>query len=168
MFEKKCFIMSACPGAGKSTVAKILAAGLGNCVICSTDDLFMVDGEYRFDFRLAKENHNKNYQKFLKAMDEGKNVIVDNTNTNRKQYGRYEEAALEHGYTVHHLYFKPDPELSYERNVHEVPSETIDNMANLLIKDFSEHQPMIKHGDNRFNEFGETVSIEGKEAIPEE
>lgn len=165
MNQKVMIILSSIPGSGKSTLAKILANGLGNCVICSTDDFFMIDGKYCFDYRLAKENHDKNFQKTLNAMAEGKNVIIDNTNTNKKQYGRYEEAAIENGFTVHHIYLKPDPETSYVRNVHEVPKETIDNMANLLIKDFGENKPKDKDGDNKFNDFGETIEINGKKAV---
>lgn len=166
--NKQCYINHGIPGSGKSTVAKILAEGLGNCVICSTDDFFMVDGEYKFDFRFSKENHNKNFQKALQAMKEGKNVIIDNTNTDRGQYNRYEKAAIENGYMVHHLYFKPEPEVSYARNVHGVPRETIDNMSNKLIKDFGEFSPKLKDDNCQFNEFGETVSIDGKQAIAEE
>ena len=54
--------MRGIPGSGKSTTAKKIAGETGK--IHSTDNYFMVDGEYRFDPKKLKENHEANYNAF--------------------------------------------------------------------------------------------------------
>ena len=46
--DKKLVILVGLPGSGKSTKAKELAGTEG--IILSTDEFFMKDGEYQFDF----------------------------------------------------------------------------------------------------------------------
>ena len=45
--------MRGLPGSGKSTKAKKIAGDVG--VIFSTDDFFMVDGQYKFDPKMIEE-----------------------------------------------------------------------------------------------------------------
>lgn len=56
--EKKLYIMRGLPGSGKSTLAKKLAGAGG--VTYSTDDFFMVKGQYVYDAKMIGEYHNKN------------------------------------------------------------------------------------------------------------
>lgn len=77
--KKELVLMRGLPGSGKSTKAKKIAGEIG--VVYSTDDFFMVDGKYLYDPKLIGENHEKNFQRTLKALKEGKPLIViDNTN----------------------------------------------------------------------------------------
>jgi adenylate kinase family enzyme len=51
--------MRGIPGSGKSTTAKKLAGETGK--IHSTDNYFMVDGEYKFDPSKIREYHEANF-----------------------------------------------------------------------------------------------------------
>lgn len=69
------------------------------------------------------------------------NVIIDNTNTMKKEYQKYVDLAEENGYTV--IYYvanfngkafdketkKWNVNFLYDNNVHKVPKETIQKMA---------------------------------------
>lgn len=71
-------------GSGKSTMSEKFKSwfeALGQrVVICSTDDQFKVDGEYKFDPSKLVMYHAIN-QKLAEAnLKDGKTVIVDNTN----------------------------------------------------------------------------------------
>lgn len=77
------YILQGVPGSGKSTVAKVLWRGTNNSLICSTDDYFMKDDEYKFDPSKLGEYHEANLNKAKFALDEGATVIVDNTNIKR-------------------------------------------------------------------------------------
>lgn len=131
------------PGMGKSTFSKILEEFIPNTVICSTDSYFVENGVYTYDATKIGYFHKLNFENAIKAMDEGKNVIIDNTNVTKKAYALYEHEALKRNYRIFHLYFKPDIDLAKERNIHEVPDNTILNMARLLCKDFNELMPPI-------------------------
>lgn len=95
-------LMRGVSGSGKSTLARKIAE---ECdvfsVIYSTDDFFMVDGEYRFDPKKLGEYHAANVDRAKEAMaDECACVIIDNTNTQAWEMKPYVELALTHGYTV--------------------------------------------------------------------
>jgi predicted kinase len=69
------------PGSGKSTLARQLASAVENSVICSTDAYFTTpEGVYVFDPKLLSANHAKNFRRAQALMDEGRTVVVDNTN----------------------------------------------------------------------------------------
>lgn len=134
-------IMSGIPGSGKSLFSELIAPGL-NAVVCNTDKFFIDEnGVYQFDVNLLGRNHQLNLEKAEKNCQLGINVIVDNTNCDKKNYGKYEKMAEEYGYPVFHLYLKPNPPLSKERNIHDVPESTIDRFASYLVWDFMEYMP---------------------------
>lgn len=82
-------------GCGKSFKAKELAAEWRNTVICSADDYWMTpDGYYDFDVTKLKNAHDQCFQMFKKAIEAGKNVIVDNTNLKYEDCKRYFEYVL--------------------------------------------------------------------------
>ena len=141
--DRTVFIMRGVPGSGKSTVALGIARSLSSYAIHSTDDLCMVDGEYKFDIELAGERHEQNYQNFLVSLQKGlPYVIVDNTNVKVKQYAPYVEAAQAADYAVvfvelHH----PDLDVAVERNTHGVPREIINQM--MLEWEPSQHSAIV-------------------------
>jgi adenylate kinase family enzyme len=55
--------MRGVPGSGKSTKAKQLAGTNG--VVYSTDDFFIVKGEYKYDPKLIGDNHEKNIKRTI-------------------------------------------------------------------------------------------------------
>ena len=106
--------------------------------IFSTDDLFMVDGEYQFDPSKLKEYHLKNLQNAGAWMKEHEGVasqaycVIDNTNTQAWEYEKYVEVAKENGFMVQVItvdWNAQDIPLYAERNSHGVPEEAIRRMA---------------------------------------
>lgn len=131
------------PGSGKSTFAKklveetaMLGGGATSCV-CSTDDCFMVNGEYRFDGRKLGEYHGRNFQKFALALADAVDmVIVDNTNLRAEHREPYIRLARALGYEVIQPVigdFTDDICQTYaERNVHGVPLDALRRMASTV------------------------------------
>ena len=126
---KHCFIMRGIPGSGKSTTAKLIAGETGH--IHSTDNYFMVDGEYKFDPKLLKDNHEKNFKAFCADIEAGHPlVILDNTNTCKWEFEKYKKVAQEHGYIISIVEnLHPTIEESMARNTHGVPAEAIQRMV---------------------------------------
>lgn len=158
--SKTLILMQGCSGSGKSTVAKWLANGfnwqnikpevtingtdktilfgeLGESpsAIHSTDNYFIVDGEYRFDKSKLSENHGKNIaaveadMKINRAL-----IIVDNTNTKYEHAKRYMDLAKKYGYTIRTLRVEAD--LDECNNIHGVDRRRMvhqyDEMEQLL------------------------------------
>ena len=149
-------IMGGVPGSGKSTAARAFAQsqtdGPGEfwvednvtyygvrhddgtatikAAIHSTDQYFMRDGEYKFNPSLLGKNHNANYKAFRTSlMDEVPMVICDNTNTQRKEWGKYAREAEQQGYIVVHATLPhPKAEVAAKRNTHGVPVDAIRRM----------------------------------------
>lgn len=97
----KLIIMRGVSGSGKSTLARQIAEQNPGSVIYSTDDFFMVDGQYQFDPKRLGEFHIKNHQRTHEAMKSGFScVIVDNTNTQAWEMKPYVLSAVEFGYAV--------------------------------------------------------------------
>lgn len=99
--------MQGVPGSGKSTVAKmleksIIGAGDAHTVsIRSTDDLFMVDGVYKFDQTKLGGYHSKNVWLTERDCQDGVDVIiVDNTNVKPRDAKAYIDLARKYNYTV--------------------------------------------------------------------
>ena len=131
-----CIILRGLPGSGKSTIAKLIAS-IPDFIVCSADDYFIdkATGVYKFDASLLGKAHDGCYRKFCEITTEGKyNVIVDNTNTRRSEFMRYEDMANLAKYQVHIIRVEThlkDQELA-ARNVHKVPMETITRMRERL------------------------------------
>jgi tRNA uridine 5-carbamoylmethylation protein Kti12 len=131
---KTAFIMRGIPGSGKSTTVRELIRGYDNLALSvavhSTDDLCMVDGEYKFDIELAGARHAQNLENFCDSVADGVPcVICDNTNVKTAQYQAYVDAAELMGYMVVIVELvHPKPGVAYERNSHGVPLEVIERM----------------------------------------
>ena len=63
---KELVLMRGLPGSGKSTKAKKIAGQIG--VVFSTDDFFMVNGQYKYDPKMIGEYHQKNQKRTVQAM----------------------------------------------------------------------------------------------------
>ena len=135
---KICYILRGLPGTGKSTLAKNLRDSHRNARVFSTDNLFMVDGEYQFDPSKLGEYHALNLRQATDFMERRKRsepdvlCIIDNTNTQHWEYEKYVEAAKENGFMVHIIsvdWKQEDIPLYAERNTHGVPEEAIQRMA---------------------------------------
>jgi len=124
--------MRGIPGSGKSTKANRLADPDG--IICSADDFFMVNGEYKFDRNRISAAHNQCWNKFCVAVKNGVEiVIVDNTNTRNREFKRYVKFAEKYGYNVDTVLIEEfDVVKCFKRNTHAVPFETIQRMADQL------------------------------------
>lgn len=141
-------IMRGVPGSGKSFSAqriKIDAEDHGTtATIHSTDEKFMVDGNYRFDREKLSEYHRQNLNETIDSMMMGVDVvIVDNTNIRVQHFMPYVEAAKALRYTVKEC--QPDSpwwkdwrsgaltndqmaEVCAKKNWHHVPIKTISVM----------------------------------------
>ena len=106
-------ILRGVSGAGKSSIASRVQAAViaegRDCTVCSADSFF-VDadtGEYRFDRALLPDAHAACFTSFAAALGSSTSpqklpslVIVDNTNTKRWEYRKYEQEASRVGARV--------------------------------------------------------------------
>lgn len=125
---KTVHIIRGISGSGKSTYARIIVDKNADCDICSADDFFMEDGEYKFNPSLIAQAHARCMERFIKMLDgEVDQIIVDNTNTRYWEFKNYIHVAHLAGYAVHvHQMSTPeykDALKCIERNVHGVPTE---------------------------------------------
>ena len=117
------YIMQGVPGSGKSYVASHMQFGLSNCVVFSTDDYHYENGEYKFKPEKLGEFHELNYQRTVKFLQEGKTVIVDNTNLQRWTVKKYVQFAVENNIPV--VFIRVTGNF---QNTHGVPPEKIEQM----------------------------------------
>ena len=129
----KLIIMQGIPGSGKSTIVGRIADE--NTVVASADD-YMVDaeGNYAFDPTRLGYCHGQCRRVAIRGMDEGKTVILDNTNMRTQHVRPYIEAARERGYEVCAVYVNTPVDECIRRNSmrppnRAVPAETIRRMA---------------------------------------
>lgn len=87
-------IMQGPSGSGKSTWARRFHTG---AKIVSADAYFETSAGYRFDASRLADAHTECFRQFLRAVDEGDEVIVDNTNTDAIDVAPYVAVARAHG-----------------------------------------------------------------------
>lgn len=127
------YIMQGPPGSGKSELAerlfesKYVVQNRRNWVICSTDDYFTVNGEYKFDSSKLEEYHARNLKKATDCMKDGYNVIVDNTNIKCWQCKPYVQFAVENGINV--VFIRVTGSFA---NKHGVPDDVVERMRNSM------------------------------------
>jgi hypothetical protein len=128
-------VMRGVPGSGKSTLAKVLAnvPGVDPAPVFSTDDFFVVDGEYRFDPSKLGANHAANLRRAEAAMEASTpHIVVDNTMTQAWEAREYVKAALARGYRVQfvepHTPWARDAVECARLNTHGVPLPAIQGM----------------------------------------
>ncbi|NMH63623.1 AAA family ATPase [Shewanella salipaludis] len=140
---KLAIIMRGLPGSGKSHWVEQfiasqplpLALRIRRHGLFSTDDFFLVEGEYRFNVARLAEYHQRNLTGFIQALARGEPVVIcDNTNLAHWEYMAYEAAAQALGYGVRKVLIgnPRDPRhraLCAERNRHGVPLAQLGSMA---------------------------------------
>lgn len=95
---KTLYVARGCPGSGKSTKAKSLAPAEN---IFSTDEYWMIDGEYKFDFTRLGIAHRWNEERIEDAMSRGVTpIVVDNTNVKIKAFQSYIDMAAKYKYSI--------------------------------------------------------------------
>ncbi|XP_070552923.1 microtubule-associated protein futsch-like isoform X2 [Ptychodera flava] len=118
------------PGSGKSTLARHL---VGNGIILSTDEFFITDGKYEYEFDKLGEAHEWNKIRAKQAMEEWKTpIIIDNTNCQFWEMKPYVALAINYDYTV--IIREPKTPWKYkvkelaQRNSHGVTAGKIKQM----------------------------------------
>lgn len=95
---KKLIILRGVSGSGKSTLAKNLVQ---NGVINSTDDYFMINGEYVFDSTKLAKYHKLNRLKTENDMQNNISpIIIDNTNLKKREIKPYVELGRKFCYEI--------------------------------------------------------------------
>jgi predicted kinase len=129
--KKEIILLRGLMGSGKSTLAKQLAGKTG--ISFSSDDFFMEEGQYNFDVSKIKDAHEWNYNRAMKAIDQGLSpVILDNTNVDMKDLKLLKplvQYAIQHGYEPRIEEAKTpwafNAEELAKRNKHGVPLDAI-------------------------------------------
>lgn len=103
------YLMRGLPGSGKSNLAKRLTKN-----VFSTDDYFMKNGKYEFDFEQIEQAHEWNRKQVNKAMSKGiQKVAVDNTNSSAWEMTPYVKLALKYDYDITLV----EPDTGYKWNI---------------------------------------------------
>jgi len=123
---KNLILLRGLPGAGKSTVAKLIGADGAGYAHYEADMFFMKDGEYKFEPTQIKMAHNWCQIQTEKAMANDTHiVIVSNTFTQEWEMERYLELAKYYGYQVTSLVVE---NRHNGTNVHGVPQDKLEIM----------------------------------------
>ena len=123
--NKELFLLRGLPGAGKSTLAKML---VGDKDYCHKEaDMYFIDseGKYKFDFSLIKEAHDWCQEEVEFLMKYEHRIVVSNTFTQEWEMQAYYDLAESYGYRVHSLIVE---NRHGGVNSHNVPEETLEKM----------------------------------------
>lgn len=113
-------------GSGKSTFTNMVKKSFPNLVHCSADFYFEGPGGYKFDASKLSEAHGQCFRTAIHAMIERASmVVVDNTNTTLIELAPYVQAGKAFGYNVQIAQMICSPEQASQRNVHGVPSYSV-------------------------------------------
>ena len=132
--------MQGVSGSGKSTWIRENAPG---AIVCSADDYFMIEGEYRFDPSKLGEAHKACLRGWIEALNErlvrcvapyDSCIVCDNTNTSLWELAPYVQTAAALGYEVTVVRCVAPTALAASRNLHGVPAGTVEAMACRLEK----------------------------------
>lgn len=137
--SKSIVVIRGLPGSGKTTLARNLKfeETYGDSIICEADDFFLDkynSDQYLFDKRLIHYAHQYCISKVIRGLFVGNfdTALVSNTSTTIKEIRPYMEIALE--YELDFYITEPENpdkdnvQKCFERNIHNVPLETIERM----------------------------------------
>lgn len=130
--NKTVIIMRGLPGSGKSMAVGTISTerGYKSCFTASADHFFMKDGVYKYDPLKTADAHNYCMKRFLnEILLDYDAIFVDNTNIKVIQFDAYVRIAraLECEVEIVEVHRKIDQ--CVEKNVHMVPGEVIQEMA---------------------------------------
>ena len=122
--------MSGIPGAGKD---KYVSEVYPNADVVSADSFFMSNGIYQFDASKLSEAHAFCMRKFLQdTYLRHPTIIVNNTNTRIEEIAPYYAIGKAYGAVVRLITIYCDVEKAAIRNVHGVPAQVCQSMAERL------------------------------------
>lgn len=124
----KLILVRGASGSGKSTFARALHEKTPNSVVFETDQMFVVNGEYKFDPRKLGWAHRTTQNRVRESLRLGQIVIVANTLTTRKEINEYIKIAEEVGVSVE--VYRSNANFG---NTHGVPSEKVEEMRRRLV-----------------------------------
>jgi len=128
--SKTVYILRGPSGAGKSTY---IQKNLEGIPVVSADHFFMNDGEYDFNPSLLAQAHNECLGRFISFVENGGDVVVDNTNIHIWEFANYDHIANMLGYKVVLVEFRVRTvegiQKCAERNAHGVPADIVARMA---------------------------------------
>jgi len=116
---KRLIIMQGCSASGKSHIASMIFKNSEHLLVeyCSADNFFMKDGIYKFNASLLGSAHGYCRHKAETAMKNNYDVvIIDNTNTTKKEVEPYFTMAKQYGYFVQVISVSADEELIKKQN----------------------------------------------------
>jgi uridine kinase len=122
--KKTVWILRGCSGAGKDFVTSKLTKNSG-WVAVSADNYFTdKDGNYNFDATKLGLAHAQCKESFVKALQDPTitNIIVNNTNTQSKEWKFYQDASM---FDCDVIFLVVEKRHDAD-NVHGVPNEVID------------------------------------------
>ena len=128
---RKVWIMRGIPGCGKDTFIKNFLMERYSPVVLCADDFHMRDGKYNWRPENAKAAHDQVLKQFV-TLTQGHAancIVVNNTNIRMFEIAPYYRLAEAFHYEVEIIQFLCHPALGTKRNVHNVPSATIEQMA---------------------------------------
>lgn len=147
--ENHVIMMIGLPGSGKSTYAKL--ASLPDDVYLSSDELrYELFGHY--ELNRNGELFQEMNKRAKNALKEGKNVIYDATNLNRKKRRHFVKHVAK-GYPVHAKLVHADPVACASRNKHDVDFKTIVSMLRRF------HTPLLHEGFETIETITEEVEF---------
>lgn len=134
---KELFIVRGLPGAGKTTLAKRLAAGAGSDYFEADHYFYDEEGNYIFDKSNLHKAHESCINLVEKAMSTGQygmfseyriplqRIVVSNTFTTEKEMYPYYDLAKKYGYYVFSIIVE---NRHGNESIHDVPEEAIQRM----------------------------------------
>lgn len=132
--QKLVIILRGLPGSGKTFIANNYLNKISpdSQIILSADDYFIKNNVYRWDIEKNDEAYRWNFERFKKAISDGKDlIIIDNTNLKRHHYFHYIDYSQLNNYLVLVTIIPHndvDDRRLAERNIHNVTAFTIRGM----------------------------------------